>query len=181
MLRNRPTLWILLAILLLAGCKQNKDARLARMAQESTQRQAEQNQEIVRLNREVAQGTSRLIEADSQSRQELIALQHDLQDQQAEVGRQRDLLDTERKELALKRERESLLAVVFDRLGELALCALPLILCWYLLHGLWQNSDDPSVNEMLLEQLAAGDSPLRLRDSDEPEPRGSRLPHISQS
>lgn len=45
-----------LLIVVVAGCS-SSDERLARMAMESTERQAEQNREMSQLNREVAEGT----------------------------------------------------------------------------------------------------------------------------
>lgn len=148
-----PMILALVAILLITGC--DGDDRLAQIATESAARQAEQNQEIVRLNREVAEGTKRLVGADSQSRKELIALQRDLQAQQAEIGSQRDSLEAERKALTQERWHESVLAAVVVGFGELLVGALPLILCWYLLHGLQHEPSDDALTELLVEKIAS--------------------------
>ena len=97
-----------LATIPLGGC--DEDERLTRMATEAADRQAAQNQEMSRLNREVAEGTKRLVEANAQTQKELAALQHDLQADQAEIGRQRDLLETERKQVAAARRRDPIIA-----------------------------------------------------------------------
>ena len=75
--------------LLTAGCD-DKDERLARQAAESMQRQAEQNKQMADLQKEVAQGAHKLVEADAEARAEFVAMQGELQQQQAETGRQRD-------------------------------------------------------------------------------------------
>ena len=54
---------LLTLITLLNGC--DSDERVVRIATEAADRQAEQNHELVQLNREVAEGTRRLVEADA--------------------------------------------------------------------------------------------------------------------
>ena len=93
-----PRIPILLAVtvILVTGCEENgnENGRVAKVAVEAAERQAEQNREMVRLNRETAEGTKRLVEADAEARKELTEMQHDLQAEQAEVGEQRDQLET---------------------------------------------------------------------------------------
>jgi len=89
---------LMIGVVALTGCE-SKDERLTTMAHDSVEQQKAQNQEMSRLNREVAQGVTQLVEAESESRKELIGLQHDLQDQQSEVNDQRDALEAERKSL----------------------------------------------------------------------------------
>ena len=175
----------LVAILLVTGC--DGDDRLARMATESAARQAEQNRELVRLNREVAEGTKLLVDADSRSREELVALQRDLQAEQAEIGGQRDSLERERKALAQERQRDSVLAAVLVGLGESLVGALPLILCWYLLHGLRHESGDEGLAELLVEEIASEQPKLLPREavgarpSQEPDPLRSLAKPVSQA
>lgn len=60
---------ILLAILpTIAGCRGD----VVEIAREAADRQASQNTEMIRLNREVAAGTERLVEADAQSLRSLL-------------------------------------------------------------------------------------------------------------
>ena len=86
---KRPFLTILAtaALVTVTGCDEN--ARVARVAQEAADRQADQNKELARLSRETAEGTKRLVGADAETRKELASLQRDLQAAASEVGRQR--------------------------------------------------------------------------------------------
>ena len=142
-------------IVMVAGCS-SSDERLARMAMESTERQAEQNREMSQLNREVAEGTKRMSEAIAESRQEMLAMESDLQ-------AQRTQLDEERQALANERYRESLLVPILDNLGVLLIVCLPLIICCLLLFNLRkQTDDDAAVCDLLIQEITA-DQP-RLRD-----------------
>jgi hypothetical protein len=136
-----------------AGCE-DPDTRLARMAEHAIEQQAAQNEELARLNREVAEGTRQLIEADAAARQELLAAQQELQRQQSEVNAQRDALEAERRAWARQRRTESVLAPILTTLGTALLALLPLVLCWYLLHGL-SRTPEQQVAELLIEELAA--------------------------
>lgn len=144
-----------IAIVALTGCE-SSDERLAKMAQDSVEQQKAQNQEMSRLNREVAQGVTQLVEAENESRKELIGLQRDLQDQQAEVNSQRDALESERQTIVKQRHRESLLAPVISSVGLLLVCALPLVLAWHLLHG-WRSAkdDEVAIGELLVQDLTS--------------------------
>ena len=73
MKRGRLTPMILLTIILVAGC--DNDKRLVQLAQDADERQAAQNHEIARLNQRIADATKELVEADAKARQELVALQ----------------------------------------------------------------------------------------------------------
>jgi hypothetical protein len=154
MIKHRPTLLTLTAIALIGGC--SEDQRLARMAQDSVEQQKSQNQEMVRLNREVAEGVKRLVESENEARQELTSLQRGLQQQQADTNWQRDQLEIERKQLAGERYRESLLAPLVSHVGLLIVCALPLVLAGYLMH-VWrcESQDDLAIGELLIEELVS--------------------------
>lgn len=132
MIKNQRILLTMLLTIVITGCSQ--DERLARMAQESVQQQRSQNEEMTRLNREVAEGVKRLVESEHESRKELTSLQREVQRQQADVGVQRDRLESERQRIAGERYRDSLLVPVLHYGGLLLVCALPLLLSWYLLH-----------------------------------------------
>jgi hypothetical protein len=134
----------------------NEDARVAEVATEAADRQAEQNKEMAQLNREVAEGTKRLVEADGNAREAFVSLQRDLQTEQAEVGQQRDQLEEERRAIAGERLRESILAPIIANAGPLVVCGLALVLCWFLLFGLRRDGDDNAVvGEILIEELIA--------------------------
>ena len=61
---------ILLAVLATIGCEEDENARVAKVAIEAAKQQAELNQEMSRLNREVASGTKRLVEANAESQEQ---------------------------------------------------------------------------------------------------------------
>jgi len=78
-------------IIVVIGCSSSDD-RLARMAMESTQRQAEQNREMSQLNREVAEGTKRIAESIAVSRGEMLVMEAELQKQRLRFEEERRLL-----------------------------------------------------------------------------------------
>ena len=143
-LRHHATM--ILLIVLATGCSSSDD-RLVRHVADSNRQQAQQNSEMAKVHREVAEGTSRLVEAVAESRKEMVAMESDLQEQRTQ-------LDTERRSIANERHRESILAPVVSSVGLLLVAALPLVLCWYLLHGL--RTPDEDVSEVLIENLASG-------------------------
>jgi hypothetical protein len=69
-------------------------------------------------------------------------------------------LETERKDWAHQRRTESVLAPILTTLGTALLALLPLVLCWYLLHGL-SRTPEQQVAELLIEELAE-EQPARL-------------------
>ena len=93
MYRNRNLIVLITALLIpmVIGCDE-EEAKLVRMAEDHLERQAEQNRRTAELQKEVAAGARQLIEADAAARQELIALQRDVQTERSEVGHQRDHL-----------------------------------------------------------------------------------------
>ena len=131
---------------MLIGCSDSE--RVAEVALAGSKRQADLDQEMIRLNREVAAGTTRLVEAQAQADQQVLAAQHDLQ-------QQRDALETERRQLAEKRTAESLLAPILLTLGSLVVCSLPLVLCWYLLRELGSDPAELEVTQLFIDQLSA--------------------------
>lgn len=167
--RRGPLLMMML--LMAAGCHLDDD-RANRLAEQAVTQQAAQNAEMARLNREVAEGTQRLVKADAAARQELLAAQRDLQTQQAEVHQQRDVLETERKALAADRRTESVLAPIVATLGTAFLCLFPVgVACFVLWHAPPSASND--IAELLIVDLAS-DHP-RLRPPAAHSPAAPRL------
>jgi len=142
------------------GCNNNE--RVARVAMQAADRQAEQNQEMARLDREVTEGTKRLVEADAEARKDVLAMQKDLQDQASEVGQQRDLLESERRQIAQHQLRESMLGPIIANLAPLLVCASVLVFCGLLVYGLRSDKgdDDNVVAEVLIEELASAEPQL---------------------
>jgi hypothetical protein len=145
----------------LIGCGET-DPRVVQVAMESTQRQAEQNRQMVELQQRVAEGTKQLVDADAQARQQLAELQRELRSDQAEVGRQRDALESERRTIATERRWDSILGTsIYAGAGILA-CLLPLLLCGWLLHATRdKQGTDEALAELLVEELVT-DRPLLL-------------------
>lgn len=79
---------IITTLLLTAGCS-NGDERLARFAEQATQRQAEQNRQMAELQRQVAEGSRKLVEANAEARAEFAKLGRELQSERSEIGAQR--------------------------------------------------------------------------------------------
>ena len=156
MLQTKNKIVVMAVVLALAvGC--DEDKRLVEQAREADERQAEQNRQIAHQNHQLAEATNRLIEADAKSREELVALERDLQTERAAIGKQRDELEAERRQIADQRVQESLVVECLN--GALVLLAslLPLVLCWYLLAGWRTSSNDEALGELLTIEMA-GDS-----------------------
>jgi hypothetical protein len=158
MIRKTPGFVPLMLLVVLAtiGCEEEERAEVAKVALEAAKQQAELNQEMSRLNREVAGGAKRLVEANAESQERLLALQSDLQGEQAEVGRQRDQLEVERKDIAAQRIRESVLAPVVAWMLPLAICGMALATCCCLLLSLRRAGDDEAaISELLIEEVTS--------------------------
>jgi hypothetical protein len=148
------------------GCDENENKRLADMAERNVERQAAQNRQMSELQSEVARGARTLVEADAKARAELVALERDAQAERAEIGRQRDSLEEERRDLATRRWLDPIIAASITNIGLLAACLLPLVLCWYLLHRRVEPADDQAIAEVLLDDLVA-DRPLLLPPAED--------------
>ncbi|MHB8860924.1 MAG: hypothetical protein ACYC6N_00865 [Pirellulaceae bacterium] len=149
-----------LMALMIGGCE-TSDERLAGFAERSTAEQAQQNRAAAEMTRETAENQRRTLETVERSRPDLIGLQKDL-------DHQRTTVEQERRELADERHRESLLAPVLTSIGMLLVTALPLVLCWYLLHTLKNApTDEAAVTQLLVQDLVA-DRPVLLPAPREP-------------
>jgi hypothetical protein len=160
-------LLVLLTLVLTAGC--DEDKRLVQLAQEADQRQAEQNHEIARQNHQIAEATKQLVEADAKARQELVGLERDLQAEKAEIGRQRDELEAERRQIAQVRTWDSAAAQAVAGAAAVLAALLPLIICVYVLHQLARGNADEAIAEVLIGEIVS-DKPVLL-----PAPEAQRL------
>ena len=164
--RKTPAATLLMAALigatmiLTTGCE-SRDERLARQAAESMQRQADQNKQMAELHQEVAQGARKLVEANAEARGEFVAMQGELQEQQAEVGRQRDQLEEDRRTWAAYRRSDPMIASAITTTGLVIACVLPLVVCWYLLARQPSGEDDALVSEVLIQDIVS-DEPVFL-------------------
>ena len=137
----------LFAIILViaVGCD-SPDERLVHQLAETSREVVQQHQEIAKTQHEIAEGSKQLVNAVAESRHEHNELQRNIQTQ-------RDNLESERRAIASERRFESLLAPVIETTGVLLIAALPLVLCWYLLHGLRGHDED--VSDVLISQLVS--------------------------
>jgi hypothetical protein len=152
---NRKTwiLWILLPLVLINGCND----RVAQIAREAADRQAQQNTEMARLNKEVASGSHQLVEADAITRKEIVGVHRDLQAEQTRLDTSRSELESERRQIAGQRRTESMLVVV----SELLLPILVLGFCWYTLVAVQRGDDtDAKLNELLIREILPDETPL---------------------
>jgi len=148
--------WLFTAMTIVTiGCD-SQDERVAQLAIQSAERQAGQNAQMAQLQQEVAAGTRSLVEANAQSRQELLAMHRDLQGERLDVGRERDHLEAERQALAEERQTAPLIAEALTNLGLILACLLPLVVCWSLLH---YGRDDSAqgLSELLIQELVSNE------------------------
>jgi len=152
-------------LLMVIGCQSSADDRLIELAREHAARQAESQRQASDLQKQLAEGTRKLVEADSRARQELTSLQHDLRRDQAEIGRQRDRMETERREIAANRYRDPIVAAVIVDIGIVLACLLPLAVCIYVLWAArGAGESDSAVAELLVQELVSSEPTLLLPD-----------------
>ncbi len=154
---------------LLAGCD-SADDRLVRLATEGANRQADQSQEMVQLQQQVAEGTKQLVANDSAARREWIEVKRTLQADLAEVGKQRDALEAERQALAAARHRDPVLAAAIETLGLVLACLTPLLAALYALRQQSSEPVDPQVATLLLNDIASARQRCLSRPSPRPLP-----------
>jgi hypothetical protein len=157
-------LWIV-SLILLSGC----DERATQIAREAADRQAQQNTAMAELNKEVAGGTRRLVEADAKARQEIVGVHRDLQAERSRLDTGWKELELERRQIAGQRRTESLLAPVIQAAALTALAVVLIGFCFYVLVANRRSDDtDAQVNELLICELLP-DAPLLL-SSDQSTP-----------
>src|SRR6476469_7383643 len=151
--------WTLSIALLAAtnGC----DDRVTEIAREAADRQAQQNTEMARLNKEVASGTHQLVEADAQARKEIVGVHHDLQSERTRLDTSWKDLEDERRAIAGERRTESMLVSVCELLGGVSLVVVLLGFCWYALVVSRRSEDtDGQLNELLIQEILPESHPL---------------------
>lgn len=122
----------------------------------------DERQKTSRAQAEVAEASRQLVQADAKARGEVVALQRDLQQVQAELGRQRDQLESDRRQYADQRIRDPIVANAILDVGMILACLLLLILGIALVLGLRnQTQTDSALTEILVEEIAS-DRPMLL-------------------
>jgi hypothetical protein len=118
---------------------------------------------MAKMQQEIAEGAKKLVEADAKAREAdarareaMTVMQEKLRGDQAEVGRQRDQLEVERRTIADQRHRDPLVAAAIIDFGLVLACLLPLLVCVYVLWTVSQSYDsDDGVTELLIEEIVA--------------------------
>ena len=159
---EKQTLLITLTLILLTsiGCNSDENARVAELATQQLERQADQNRRMSELQQEVASGSRELVEADAKSRQEMVTLQREIQTERSEIGHQRDQLEAERREIADSRNRDPIIAAAITRVAFVVVSLLPLLICWLLLQQKVEPADKNEITELLLDDLVSAEPRL---------------------
>lgn len=132
------------------------------MIDQSSHRQAEQNQTMADLHKQVAENTGRLIEAENEARRELTALQRELHDEQSEIRKRHDKLNAERRSIAAQRQRDPIIANAIILIGSVLACLVPLAIAWQLLRCLeTEGINEDAISSLLIDELVA-DRPVLL-------------------
>jgi hypothetical protein len=162
------TTWILsiaLPILATGSCSDDKSTQIAR---EAADRQAQQNTEMARLNKEVAAGSHQLVEADAKARQEIVGVHRDLQAERGQLNSGWDQLEDERRQIAGQRRTESMLFSLGTLIGSVFLVVALLGFCWYALFTARRGDGmEAQLNELLVHEVLA-DEPALLSSSQQP-------------
>ena len=141
--------------------------------------QARQNERASQQTQEIAEASNRLIEADANSRRELLKTRHDLDaeitQERLRIDADRHDIESERKRLAYERQQAPIVANAVLLVGGLLASVVPLLLYAYLLRYL-TSANDPSsgLSELLIEDIAS-DHPMLLP------PPANRTPLLEDS
>ncbi|MCC7423036.1 MAG: hypothetical protein IT428_22400 [Planctomycetaceae bacterium] len=109
---------------------------------------------------ENASAARRLIEADAAIRKDYATVARNLSAERTEIGRQRDQLEAERKDLAIERQRAPLIAEGLRSSGLLLLSGLPLILCWALLLYPQDETGAAELEDLLILEVSGIETTL---------------------
>ena len=166
---------------LLVGCaEEDHHKQVAEVATQAADRQAQQNTEMVRLNREVAEGTRRMVEADAEARKEIIAVHQEIQSERASLNDSFETLEAERKQIAGQRRTESMLGPILKGCAAAAVIAVTIGYCWSLLFSLRRQDDAGQVlSELLVDELLS-EKPVLLPPRSAKAIEHTALPEESQ-
>jgi hypothetical protein len=138
----------------IVGCDEPPPDRTAvRLAERVTHEQAAQNKRLADATKSLAQGSQQLVAAEAKARQEVISLQRDLRQDQADIGRQRDSLEAERRRIASQRLTDSTWSDTLLAVGILLACLAPLVLAGITLVGLWRAPSAEELHDVLVEHF----------------------------
>lgn len=160
-----PTKLLILTLLATGACGPD-DPELTRWQQQ----QVSVAQDQARAHSAAAEA---LVKADARTREDLVRLEREIQAERARVGQQRDALEYERKALAAERRQAPSFEALVHWIGFAILCALPLVICLFLLNQRSPEAGASELEEILIFNLTESSAPLvpRLRQlpSEAPE------------
>ena len=160
MTKNRIAAAVMALAVVMTGCEE--DERVAQVATEAANRQAQQNTEMARVTNQVAEGSRKLVEADAQARKEIVKVHQELQTERATLGENWNKLEAERQEIAQDRRTESMLVPAIETIGAIAVAVLAIGFCLFLLFALRKSDDtDAQLSELLIHEIVA-DQPRLL-------------------
>ena len=177
---EKQTLPITLTLILLTGasCDSDENSRVADLATQQMERQADQNRRMSDLQQEVASGSRELVEADAKARQEMVTLQRQIQSERSEIGYQRDQLEAERRRIADSRNRDPIIAAAITKVAFVVISLLPLLICWLLLQQKVEPANKNEITELLLDDLVSAEPRLVPPAKSKPDKR--RLTDLPQ-
>ena len=152
--------WCVILPLLLSGCRDAPDLRDQRLADFARQAMTEQHAQNDRI-------------ADLLSAQQQLNSQLDLQ--RAEIHAGRDQLEVDRRELAVQRQREPVIAAAVEATGLLLAAILPLLVCICVIRQMSHaEPDHAAVAELLVTELTSLEPRLLSGPAMGPVSRGFR-------
>ncbi|HCO22673.1 MAG TPA: hypothetical protein DIT97_06255 [Gimesia maris] len=162
MIRERKivSLIILLMQAMIGTACESEDQRLARLATEYADRQAEQGSQVIDLQQELMTGSRQLIEADSRARTEMIDLHREIQEERRSLDLRHEQLEAERRSIERNRFWAPYLIDLSRQLFLLVACLLPLMLCRHLLTLALKQGEEALIGEQLLEDIVSDDPVL---------------------
>ena len=125
-------------------------------------------------DKRIVELTTRHAEQQAAQNQRLSALQQQWQTERSELYQQRDQLEAERRDLAMERQREPIIAQSILQIGTLALGLLPLAVCALLLRRAHDPDDTDTVAETLVTDLMSP-HPVLLAREVSPDLKAGRL------
>lgn len=141
---------------MLLGASGCDDDRVAKIATEAADRQAEQNTTMAKLQQEVASGSKSLVEATDAVRQDIMNAHHELHNERIVLGEGWNDVEAQRQKIDRDRRGGALLLTVGKVFVGMLIVFAVLGLCRQVLSGAQQpDAGDVEFQELLVDQLVA--------------------------
>ena len=163
---------LMMTLLLITGCADSRDERFRQLAQQALHEQSEQNKRLAEQSRQIAEASRRLVEGDAAARKDLLAahkqLMSELHSERANLDRQHEEMEQERRNIAARRHRNPVIAQAIGAVGLTLACLLPLLLAAYVIRAVSRDGDDSAALSELLVMEITAERPLLLPISPRP-------------